>query len=211
MLSYILARKGYTVTKTDISPAEAKFIGNLENLSFEVQDARQLSYGEATFDLVVAVSVIEHIYGEPGEAINEMIRVVRPGGYLYLTFPVAGEHLEEWTDSDLYGSQARKGQEVFFQYRFGPAQYQALREGIPDSVELVAEDIYWERENGLYDRLVNRLRKAPRWAVLAHIRAAALNLLTGPFFFEAEPGDFVLSRSFGNAQWILRVKEGQVE
>ena len=76
---------------------------------------------------------------------------------------------------------------------------------------MVAEDIYWEREDGLYDRLVNRLRKAPRWAVLVHIRAAALNLLAGPFFFEADPGSFGFPRSFGNAQWILRVKEGQVE
>jgi hypothetical protein len=42
-------------------------------------------------------------------------------------------------------------------------------------------------------------------------RAIALNLLAGPFCFEVDPGSFGLPRSFGNAQWILRVKEGQVE
>lgn len=185
-------------------------MGRAPNLLFEVQDARHLSYQDGTFDLVVSISVIEHIYEEFDSAIDEMVRVTRPGGHLYLTFPVAGEHLEEWIDSDIYASQARDGEKVFFQYRFGPDQYRILKEGLPDNVELVAADIFWERRDGRYDKLVDRLRKASQSAVINHLRAAFLNLLTGPFFFKPDPGDFENSHRFGNAQWILKVKESEV-
>ncbi|MDF1535904.1 MAG: class I SAM-dependent methyltransferase [bacterium] len=132
MISHILARRGYSVTKTDINPGEARFVGGTSNPHFEVQDARDLAFPDGTFDLVVSISVIEHVYEEYGSVIDEMVRVTRPGGYIYLTFPVAGEHREEWVDSDIYGAQARAGQKVFFQYRFGSDQYRALREGLPD-------------------------------------------------------------------------------
>lgn len=210
MISHILARRGYSVTKTDLNPAEARFVGDMSNPSFEVQDARCLSYPDDTFDLVVSISVIEHIHKEFTAAIREMIRVVRPGGHIYLTFPVAGEHREEWLDSDIYGAQVRDGEKVFFQYRFGPDQYRALREGLPDNVELVAADIFWERTDGLYDKIVNRLRKPLRSIVISHLRAAVWNLATGPFFFRPDPGDFGTACQFGNAQWVLKVKEGQV-
>ena len=107
MISHILARRGYSVTKTDLNPGEAKFVGNISNPFFEVQDARCLSYPDNTFDLVVSISVIEHIHEEFAAAIREMIRVARPGAHVYLTFPVAGKHREEWVDSDIYGAQAR--------------------------------------------------------------------------------------------------------
>jgi hypothetical protein len=87
--------------------------------------------------------------------------------------------------------------------------YRQLRESLPEKVELVAEDIRWESRDGLYDKLVGRLRQAPASRILAYARSAALNLLAGPRFFEAEPGSFEHPRSFGNAQWILRVKEGK--
>ena len=208
MISHILARKGCVVTKTDLNPAEAKFVGGSRNLSFEVQDARHLPYGEGSFDLVVSISVIEHIYGDYAAAIAEMVRVTRPGGYVYLTFPVSGRHDEEWVAVDIYGGQYRDGENVFFQYRFGPDDYRALVEGLPDNVELAEADIFWERKDGLYDTLVGRLRGKWRWAVADHVRASILNLVAGPRFFLRDPGDFAGSRRFGNAHWVLRVKGG---
>ena len=108
---------------------------------------------------------------------------------------------------DMYGGQHRDGEKVFFQYRFGPDNYKALVEGLPDNVELAEADIFWERKDGLYDTLVGRLRRTWRWAVAAHVRASVLNLMAGPLFFLPDPGDFGGSHRFGNAHWVLRVKE----
>lgn len=208
MISYILSRQGHTVIKTDINANEAKYVKNSPRLSFSVQNAVSLSYDEGIFDMVVSISVIEHIYRRFQEAISEMVRVTRPGGYVYLTFPVAWESMEEWLDEDPYGSQKRVSEKVFFQYRFGPGQYQSLMDNLPEEVEVVCADIFWERKKGSYDSLVRKLRAPSCGRIHSHLRATFWNLFLGPFFFEAEPGPFEEGRVFGNAQWVLKVKKG---
>ena len=56
-----------------------------------VGDAQALGIGDATFETVLCTEVLEHL-PEPQKAIDEMYRVLRPGGELLLTtrflFPV---------------------------------------------------------------------------------------------------------------------------
>ena len=56
-----------------------------------VADARALALADASFDVVLCTEVLEHI-PEPQRAIDEMYRVLRPGGTLLLTtrflFPI---------------------------------------------------------------------------------------------------------------------------
>lgn len=66
---------------------------------FEVQSAGGLSYEDASFDRVLAVHVLEHLY-QPHLAIKEWLRVLRPGGVLSVLIPTdpglawrAGRHL----------------------------------------------------------------------------------------------------------------------
>ncbi|MFX5747261.1 class I SAM-dependent methyltransferase, partial [Acinetobacter baumannii] len=49
-------------------------------------DARSLSFDDATFDVVVSMLCIHNIDGEPGRAraLDEMVRVLRPGGAIVL-------------------------------------------------------------------------------------------------------------------------------
>jgi 2-polyprenyl-3-methyl-5-hydroxy-6-metoxy-1,4-benzoquinol methylase len=49
-------------------------------------DATKMPYGDASFDCVVNVSMLEHLK-DPGSAINEMLRVLKPDGQLVLGFP----------------------------------------------------------------------------------------------------------------------------
>jgi ubiquinone/menaquinone biosynthesis C-methylase UbiE len=58
-------------------------------LAFQVEDATRLSFPDASFDVAVSYSTIEHIPGadERRAALEEMTRVVRPGGHVAVTVP----------------------------------------------------------------------------------------------------------------------------
>jgi ubiquinone/menaquinone biosynthesis C-methylase UbiE len=77
----------------------------------EVQDARCLSYGDATFDRVYSISVLEHIPDTgDSEAMREIARVLKPGGVLTLTVPFSarGYH-EEFVEGNVYERNAEQG------------------------------------------------------------------------------------------------------
>ncbi len=61
--------------------AARKRHGDVAGLSFEVANAAQLPYEDATFDGCRIDRVLQHI-PDPGVAIREMVRVLRPGGML---------------------------------------------------------------------------------------------------------------------------------
>ncbi len=49
-------------------------------------DALAMPYADGSFDCVVNISMLEHLT-DPGKAIEEMLRVLKPGGCLALGFP----------------------------------------------------------------------------------------------------------------------------
>ena len=53
-----------------------------------IGSAEQLPFASESFDLVICTQVLQYI-PEPRRAINEMARVLRPGGYLFLSVPSA--------------------------------------------------------------------------------------------------------------------------
>jgi SAM-dependent methyltransferase len=73
-------------------------------LDLRVEDARALSFGDASFDAVACVSVIEHVPGDgDAAAMAEIWRVLRPGGVLHLTTNVAAHPREIRTARPVYG------------------------------------------------------------------------------------------------------------
>ena len=76
---------GCDVNEADLTHARALNKGVM-NLRYEPNDALNLSYADATFDLLVSCEVIEHV-GQPERMVQEMYRVLRPGGMAILTFP----------------------------------------------------------------------------------------------------------------------------
>ena len=52
-----------------------------------VADVRSLPYPDDTFDVVVAVEVLEHI-PDPKAGLAEAMRVLKPGGYAITALPV---------------------------------------------------------------------------------------------------------------------------
>ncbi len=71
------------VTGIDYAPEiidqAREVIGDRTNLGFAVADVYALDYPDATFDVVYAHQVLQHL-GDPVRALSEMRRVTRPGG-----------------------------------------------------------------------------------------------------------------------------------
>ena len=65
-----------------------------------VMDAEQLTYPDASFDVVVAQYVVTAV-PNPEKALDEFVRVVRPGGEIIITSRIGAEHglrgaVEKW-------------------------------------------------------------------------------------------------------------------
>jgi len=89
-----LLSKVVPVTMVDIRPLQL----SLESLSFQKGSILDLPFEDASLESVSSICVIEHIglgrYGDSlnpsgsGEAIQELKRVIRPGGHLYISVPI---------------------------------------------------------------------------------------------------------------------------
>ena len=206
MLSYILARK-HKVIKTDINEGESQYISGNESLSFENADATNLPWDSNSFDLIYSISVIEHIYKDYLQAISEMIRVVKPGSHVYLTFPVSSRAMEEWTEDQKYPDQKKDKGKSFFQYRFSEQQYDEILSASTPACRILHEDIFWERWDGLYDWAMKKLAAPTKNRFLKVLKVMLLNNILGPVFFSSKSNGFSGARSFGNAFLILEKKE----
>ncbi len=72
----------------DISPQQKRRYGEIDIAG----DIYSLSFASNTFDALINVQVLEHL-NEPKNALREFIRVLKPGGRLFLTAPQGyGEH-----------------------------------------------------------------------------------------------------------------------
>jgi ubiquinone/menaquinone biosynthesis C-methylase UbiE len=69
------------VDEVIITARETNAPRGLANLRFAVDDVYQLSFDDASFDVVYAHQVLQHL-GDPVGALREMGRVLRPGGLL---------------------------------------------------------------------------------------------------------------------------------
>lgn|ERR1700686_5005016 len=94
---------------------------------FALQDARALAYGDAEFDIVYSMSVIEHIEGDEGDsrAVRELLRVLKPGGLLVLSVPF-GTHYIEQKSIGVSGAARKTGdhEAYFFQRIYDPLVFQ---------------------------------------------------------------------------------------
>ncbi len=91
LTSIALARQGHRVCAIDSSPrmieitnAEASAAKLNGKISTQIGDAHSLAFRENLFHLVVSIGIVPWLHSE-AQAILEMERVLRPGGFLILT------------------------------------------------------------------------------------------------------------------------------
>jgi ubiquinone/menaquinone biosynthesis C-methylase UbiE len=74
----------------DINENDVNFARTLNegtpNLTYQVDNALDLSFNNNSFDLIVSVDVMEHV-GKPERMTEEIARVLKPGGVAFVTFP----------------------------------------------------------------------------------------------------------------------------
>lgn len=204
LMSYFLC-KNFKVLKTDINEEEKKYIKENKNLKFIKADGTSLMYQDNSFDISYSISVVEHIYNKYIDCINEMIRVTKPGGLIYVTFPVSKAFLEEWIDNNIYSDQHKDNEKTFFQYRFGENELYVIKNNL-NNIEVLKEDIYWENVEGEYDRMTNRMRKTIKNKYLELIRYGFINYYYGFTLLSEGSSNFKNSKSFGNYQAIFKKK-----
>jgi phosphatidylethanolamine/phosphatidyl-N-methylethanolamine N-methyltransferase len=100
-------------------------LGNVEAIS--VMDAEHLTFADASFDVIVAQYVVTAV-PNPEQALDEFVRVVRPGGEIILTTRIGAEKgvrgtVEKW----LMPMTSRLGWRTEFPW----ARYQHWAEGAP--------------------------------------------------------------------------------
>ncbi|OIP08558.1 MAG: hypothetical protein AUK49_10850 [Betaproteobacteria bacterium CG2_30_68_42] len=77
----------------------------LRNLEYGLGDVRNLSWPDASFDAVISISVLEHIYPDVGgdvAAFQDIRRVLKPEGELLLTVPCKATRSVVYMDGPVY-------------------------------------------------------------------------------------------------------------
>ena len=117
-----LARTGYTqLTGIDVSEAGIAVAQQRGIANVSCMDGAHLDFPDASFDLVIASDVLEHIADE-AQALREWTRVLRPGGQLLVFVPaftflwgkhdVVNQHFRRYTTAQLAAGLRQAGLQV---------------------------------------------------------------------------------------------------
>lgn len=85
-----LTEKGYSVTGIELDRGNVdRFRKRWPQIRYDHGDVEQLPYDDGCFDAILSLGVVEHLFKGPETALAEARRVLKPGGVLILTVPMA--------------------------------------------------------------------------------------------------------------------------
>lgn len=91
---------GVDLSETMVETARHRSLGSTLPTEFHVADAESLEWADQSFDAACADRVLQHV-DDPGQAIREMARVVRPGGRIVVSEPDWGTLVVDHPDQCL--------------------------------------------------------------------------------------------------------------
>ena len=93
---YALQNNGFKSVGLDFAPKTVKMIKSVvPELNIKLGDVRSLPFEDGSFDGYWSMGVIEHFWNGYDDISAEMLRVLRLGGHLFLTFPYMSS-LRKW-------------------------------------------------------------------------------------------------------------------
>lgn len=131
--------------------------------SLLVFDGTKLPFPDDTFDFTYSISVLEHVEGEGDRiAMNEMVRVTRPGGYIGINMPYDIRRRQRFVNHDIYGKKYQ-GTPIFFSRTYDAAWL---------AERLLHRDVEWSPPIYLYERrylarLLFAIPRPLRWGLTA--------------------------------------------
>lgn len=151
----LLVREGYRGVGVDFSE---EMIGLMQrerpNARWIASDIRSIPLPDASVDAVISWGVVEHEEAGPGAALREFARVLRPGGWAFVTVP-------RDTPPQRASSRAQfgEGEGEFFQYYMRNDELGALMTEAGFAVDLLIPTN--PHYAVLYPELYNRVERAP--------------------------------------------------
>lgn len=131
--------------------------------SFSVQDVRALSFDTAAFDVVFSMSVLEHVEGPGGDraGLNELLRVLKPGGLLMFSVPFGMAYIEQFRQGFANAVEFRRDHTChFFQRIYDSISIRSRF--LEPSIDLTWSAVWsvWRRRNfalGIFSRIGQNL------------------------------------------------------
>ncbi|MBO5648823.1 MAG: class I SAM-dependent methyltransferase [Clostridia bacterium] len=123
------------------SEALAKKLGLTERFTFVLGSAYELPFPEGSFDTVIMNDFMEHV-DNPRAALQEAMRLLRPGGRIYINFPPyyhpTGAHLSDAINIPWV--------QLFYSDAALIRAYKALIRGVPDEAERLSLRFYTDEK-----------------------------------------------------------------
>lgn len=83
-----LTSLGYAATGIELSAADVeRFRAAWPDIPYDHGNVEAMPYADGSFDALLSLGVIEHLFQGPEQAIAEMRRVLKPDGIMFLTVP----------------------------------------------------------------------------------------------------------------------------
>jgi len=151
------------ITGLDISETAVKLCNSLydvENLNFVAGDSENLPFPNECFDVVINVES-SHCYGSMKSFLNEVMRVLRPGGYFLFC------DLRETTDLEELFDQFNESELKLIQHRnitkniidalneMSPKRLKAIEHSVPDFLKKTFKSYAGVKGSAIYDSFIN--------------------------------------------------------
>jgi SAM-dependent methyltransferase len=128
-------------------------------------DALNLDYPDNYFDRVISISVIEHIKDDgDSEAMKEIWRVLKPGGFFIFSVPVKKMFEIEYTHKDEYNlNTEKKSGKYFFQRIYDQQKIDERLLSSINNYEIISRKVFGCTEKAFYQGYKNRWIKYSYW------------------------------------------------
>ena len=116
---YKLHKSGFKVLGIDYADKTVKLVKQVKpELDIRLGDVRNLDFDNNTFDAYWSFGVIEHFYNGYDDIVKEMFRVIKPNGYLFITFPHISFLRKQKAKKNKYPEWNESSDEIKLFYQF---------------------------------------------------------------------------------------------